>query len=59
MDRFPAYRQLDQMDCGPTCLRMIARYHGRNVSADKLRERCSLSNQGGTVSSQGALRWIR
>ncbi|WP_270535730.1 cysteine peptidase family C39 domain-containing protein, partial [Phocaeicola massiliensis] len=30
MNTFPHYLQLDAMDCGPTCLRMIARYYGRN-----------------------------
>jgi hypothetical protein len=24
MDKFPFYSQLDMMDCGPACLRMIA-----------------------------------
>ena len=24
MSKFPFYKQLDGMDCGPTCLRMIA-----------------------------------
>ncbi len=24
---FPTYTQLDAMDCGPTCLRMIAKYY--------------------------------
>lgn len=46
MTAFPSYRQMDQMDCGPTCLRMIARYYGRTLSAESLRERCSLSNRG-------------
>jgi len=46
MDRFPIYQQLDQMDCGPTCLRMIAKYFGKTLSIDSLREQCSLSNQG-------------
>ena len=46
MKPFPVYRQMDQMDCGPTCLRMIARYHGKALAADTLRERCSLSGQG-------------
>ena len=35
---FPFYKQLDTMDCGATCLRMIARYHGRFYSLDQLRE---------------------
>ncbi|MDD4673853.1 MAG: cysteine peptidase family C39 domain-containing protein [Bacilli bacterium] len=29
---FPHYSQLDAMDCGPTCLRMIARHHGKHYS---------------------------
>ncbi|MDR2147041.1 MAG: hypothetical protein LBE91_11335, partial [Tannerella sp.] len=27
------------MDCGPTCLRMIARYYGRSYTLQTLRER--------------------
>ena len=26
---FPHYQQLDSMDCGPSCLRMIAKCYGR------------------------------
>lgn len=29
MKRFPHYIQLDAMDCGPSCLRMIAKYYAR------------------------------
>ncbi|MDR2147028.1 MAG: C39 family peptidase, partial [Tannerella sp.] len=36
---FPHYTQLDKMDCGPTCLRMIARYYGRSYTLQTLRER--------------------
>ncbi|NJK82752.1 MAG: peptidase domain-containing ABC transporter [Saprospiraceae bacterium] len=43
---FPFYKQLDQMDCGPTCLRMISRYFGRSVSLQYLRERSFLNRQG-------------
>ncbi|MFW5700795.1 MAG: cysteine peptidase family C39 domain-containing protein, partial [Cyclobacteriaceae bacterium] len=32
MQKFPVYKQLDSMDCGPTCLRMIARYYGKSYS---------------------------
>lgn len=27
--KFPFYKQLDAMDCGPTCLRMIAKFYGK------------------------------
>jgi len=43
---FPVYRQHDMMDCGPTCLRMIARYHGRSYSLQYLRDRSHLDRQG-------------
>jgi hypothetical protein len=27
---FPFYKQLDSMDCGPTCLRMVAKSYGKS-----------------------------
>lgn len=43
---FHHYIQLDAMDCGPTCLRMIARHYGRNYSLQNLRERCHITREG-------------
>lgn len=43
---FPHYTQLDLMDCGPTCLRMIAKYYGRNFSLQFLREQCFITRLG-------------
>lgn len=34
------------MDCGPTCLRMVAAHYGRKVSLQKLREISGLSKSG-------------
>lgn len=34
------------MDCGPSCLRMIAKYYGKNFSLDYLRERSYLTREG-------------
>ncbi len=34
------------MDCGPTCLRMIAKYYGREFSLQYLRERCFITRLG-------------
>ncbi len=44
--RFPFYQQLDQMDCGPTCLRMIAQHYGKSYSLQSLRERCHIDREG-------------
>lgn len=46
MKKFPSYRQLDSMDCGPTCLRIIASHYGRSWSLQTLRERCHISREG-------------
>lgn len=46
MIKFPHYRQLDQMDCGSTCLRMIAKHYGQSYSAQKLRELCEIGKSG-------------
>ena len=46
MPKFPFYHQLDQMDCGPTCLRMIAKYHGRSLNLQKLRDSSGFSREG-------------
>lgn len=43
---FPHYQQLDSMDCGPSCLRMIAKYYGRTYSLQTLRERSFITRQG-------------
>ena len=43
---FPHYQQLDSMDCGPSCLRMIAKYYGRCYSLQSLRERSFITHQG-------------
>ena len=43
---FPIVRQLDAMDCGPTCLQMIMRYWGRVYSLPFLRDRCFLTREG-------------
>lgn len=34
------------MDCGPTCLRMISSFYGRNLSIQKLRDLCFVNRSG-------------
>ncbi len=43
---FPIFRQHDRMDCGPSCLRMIASYFGREFDLPFLRNKCSITKQG-------------
>ena len=51
MPKFPFYKQLDAMDCGPACLRMIARFYGKSYSLQRLREKCTIGRGG--VSMRG------
>ena len=46
MKKFPMYRQMDTMDCGPTCLRMIARFYGKHYSLQTLRDACYITREG-------------
>ncbi len=49
--RITLYNQHDCMDCGPACLRMIAKYYGKSLTLQFLRERCYIDREG--VSLKG------
>ena len=46
VNMFPHYTQLDTMDCGPTCLRMIAKFYGKNYTLQTLREHAFITREG-------------
>lgn len=48
--KFPFYRQLDYRDCGPTCLRMISKYHGKTFSREYLRDLTGVTRIGVTLA---------
>lgn len=41
------------MDCGPTCLRMIAQYHGRHYNLETLRQMSGFSKSGVSLYAIG------
>ena len=43
---FTSYIQLDAMDCGPTCLRMIAKHYGKRYSLQTLRDKSYITRAG-------------
>ena len=45
-DNFPFYKQPDAMDCGATCLRMIARHYGKFFSLEYLRDLTQINIEG-------------
>lgn len=46
---FPHYLQPDTMDCGPTCLRIIAKHYGRSISLEKLRSLSDTTRSGSSL----------
>lgn len=46
MGSFKTYRQYDAMDCGPACLRMIARHYGRSYRMQTLRNKSGINREG-------------
>lgn len=47
---FPHFRQLDYRDCGPTCLRMIAKHYGKTFSREFLRDKAGITRTGVTMA---------
>ena len=43
---FPFIHQPDAMECGATCLRMIARYYGKTYSAETMQRLCVVTRSG-------------
>ena len=39
-------RQRDAMDCGPSCLAMIAKHYGLQPNVEKIRRSCALNKEG-------------
>jgi ATP-binding cassette subfamily B protein len=46
INNFPVFRQTDRFDCGPTCLRMLAKFYGKNYSMEHLRYECKIGPDG-------------
>ncbi len=46
MSKFPIYHQHDAMDCGPTCLRMVAKHYGVTHSIQALRQQSEIGKDG-------------
>lgn len=47
--KFRIYRQLNTMDCGPTCLKMIARHYGKHYDTDTISSAAGLGKEGASM----------
>lgn len=46
MKKFPFYKQIESKDCGPTCIKIIAKYYGKIISAEQLRKLSETTREG-------------
>ena len=46
MRSFPFFQQSDSKDCGPTCLKMVAKFYGWNLSPESLRKHAQIGEEG-------------
>ena len=46
---FPFYKQPDFKDCGPTCLRIVAKHYGKLVSLQEIRELSETTREGSNL----------
>ncbi|MCM5527873.1 peptidase domain-containing ABC transporter [Parasegetibacter sp. NRK P23] len=44
--RFPFYKQANEMDCGATCLKMVAKFYGKEISIESLRNATQTTREG-------------
>lgn len=49
MKKFPSYIQADSKDCGPTCLKIVAKYYGRTLNIQQLRDYSETTREGSNL----------
>ena len=49
MKKFPNYRQTEAKDCGPTCVKMIAKYYGKIINTQQLRTLSETTREGSSL----------
>jgi ATP-binding cassette, subfamily B, bacterial len=46
---FPFYQQPDSKDCGPTCLRIVAKYYGKVIELQQIRNLSETTREGSSL----------
>lgn len=46
---FPFYKQPDYKDCGPTCLRIIAKYYRKSIPLFRIRQLSETTREGSNL----------
>ena len=49
MKKFPNYRQTEAKDCGPTCVKIIAKHYGKLINTQQLRDLSETTREGSSL----------
>ncbi len=49
MRKFPNYKQTEAKDCGPTCIKIIAKHYGKTINTQQLRHLSETTRQGSSL----------
>ena len=49
MTKFPFYKQPDAKDCGPTCLRIVAKHYGKTIPLQQIRNLAEITREGSSM----------
>ncbi len=57
-NKFPHEFQLDIKDCGPACIKIIAKFYGEYYKLKYLRELCNISKLGISLLDSADTFWL-
>ncbi|WP_240668966.1 MULTISPECIES: cysteine peptidase family C39 domain-containing protein [Flavobacterium] len=46
---FPNYKQADNKNCRPTCIKIISKHYGKTISTQTLRDYCETNREGSNL----------
>jgi len=49
LKKFPHYKQTEAKDCGPTCIKIIAKHYGKNINTQQLRDLSETTREGSSL----------
>jgi len=49
LKKFPNYKQADNKDCGPTCLKIISKHYGKTINIQELRDFSETTREGSNL----------
>lgn len=49
MKKFPNYQQTEAKDCGPTCIKIIAKHYGKTINTQQLRQLSETTREGSSL----------